>query len=463
MKFKKATAFVLAMMCAATVISGCGNNKIVDGKINVSIGEWPDETNKDNLEKQNKMKDEFMKANPDINIIPDTYKYDTQTFNMKASGNQLPTAFRTWFTETQQLIKAGYVADITEQLKAHGFADAINPQVMKYVTSDDGKIYGLPTDAYVMGLIINKKLFTEAGLVNSDGSVKIPQTYEEVAEFSKIIHEKTGQAGFIIPTINNQGGWIFMNIAWSYGVEWEKQREDGSWEATFDTQETRDAFNYLKDLKWKYNAFNDDMAMDSGATMKYLAIDQAAMIINEPSMLSWLTSGYGMDVDNIVMAKVPGGPKGRYAQMGGGVWMFPKNATAEQIDAGLKWLEFTGISPNLTEEQIQNTKTSFEQTLASNGVVLDREGYDLWVSPERIAQSRELRKDYANVDPKNIEDYYNSDDVEVQVEPAACAQQLYAILDKCIQEVLTNENTDVDKLVSDACKDFQANHLDKMK
>lgn len=42
-----------------------------------------------------------------------------------------------------------------------------------------------------MGLYINKPLFTKAGLVNEDGSVKVPQTYEELAEFAGIIKEKT--------------------------------------------------------------------------------------------------------------------------------------------------------------------------------------------------------------------------------------------------------------------------------
>lgn len=39
-----------------------------------------------------------------------------------------------------------------------------------------------------------------------------------------------------------------------------KQRDDGSWEATFDTQEAKDALQYIKDLKWKHDALMDDTA-----------------------------------------------------------------------------------------------------------------------------------------------------------------------------------------------------------
>lgn len=77
-----------------TAASGCGTNKEESGKINISVGLWPDETQGDALKKQNAMKDEFMTANPDINVIGDTYKYDTKTFTMKASANQLPTMYK---------------------------------------------------------------------------------------------------------------------------------------------------------------------------------------------------------------------------------------------------------------------------------------------------------------------------------------------------------------------------------
>ena len=79
-----------------------------------------------------------------------------------------------------------------------------------------------------------------------------------------------------------------------------------------------------------------------------------------------------------------------------------------------------------------------------------------------MEKRRAIRKEYANVDYNDYKNYFEATDVEVKLEPAACAQQLYAVLDGCIQEVITNENADVDKLISDACKDFQQNHLDKM-
>ncbi len=446
-----------AIMLAAA--SGCGGNKEQKGKINLSVGLWPDETQGEALTKQNAMKDEFMAANPDINILGDTYKYDTKTFTMKASANQLPNMYKPWFTEIQQIIKQGYAADITDVMKKYKFDTELNSELIKLVTGEDGKIYGIPTDAYVLGLYVNKDIFKQAGLVNADGSVKYPDTWQELAEYSQIIKEKTGKAGYVIPTTNNCGGWQFLNIAWAYGVEFEKQRDDGTWEATFDTQEARDALQFIKDLKWKYNAFLDDTVISQDDMYKYFGSGQAAMMLREPPF-----SGYSWGLANeaISCTKLPKGPAGRFAQMGGNVWMFSKNSTPEQIDAGFKWLEFTGFAPEMSAEQENNYRTDCETTVENHGVVIEREGFEVWTNPETLEKRRSIRKEFANVDYNDYKTYFEADDVTVHLEPAACAQQLYAILDKCIQEVITNENADVAKLISEANQDFQVNHLDKM-
>lgn len=459
MKFNKQIAMGLAAICAAGVVCGCSTSKEETGKIDLKVGLWPDETNPKGLENQNKMKDEFMAANPDINVIGDTYKYDTKTFTMKAAANQLPNMFKPWFTEIQQLIRQGYVADITDAMKKYGFDTGLNPELIKFVTGEDGKLYGIPTDAYMQALYINKDIFKQAGLVNADGSIKEPDSWQELAEFSQIIKEKTGKAGFAFPTTNNCGGWQFLNIAWAFGTEFEKQRDDGTWEATFDTKETKDALQFVKDLKWKYNALLDDSVINQDDMYKYFGTEQAAMMIRDVPY-----SGYSFGLDNskLYATKMPKGDAGRFTQMGGNLWMFSKNSTPEQIDAGFKWLEFTGFSPVMTAEQEEKFRTSCENTIANHNVIIERDSYDVWTNPEMLEKSRAIRREYANVDYNDYKNYFEATDIEVKLEPAACAQQLYAVLDGCIQEVITNENADVDKLISDACIDFQTNHLDKM-
>lgn len=428
--------------------------------VTISVGNWPDETRPDVLADYNRVRDGFMEKYPYITVEGDTYAYDPQTFTMKAAAKQLPTMFTTYFTEVSSIINSGYAADLTDALKANGWYDSMNPELRDLITGADGELYGVPTDAYAQGLYINKKLFEEAGLVNEDGSVMVPQTFEELGEFAQTIKEKTGKAGFVMPTTNNQGGWHFLNIAWAFGVEFMTQDENGKWQAAFDTQEARDALQFVKDLRWKYDALLDDTVIDLDKMNQYFGTYQAAMMFNNPP--GKLTQNYGTEIGDIYVTRMPAGPAGRFSQMGGNLYMFTADATPEQIDAGLKFLEYWGRGPELTDEQAESLSLTYKSDHDSGAIVMDRDAFNVWVNEDTINKKIELRSEYTNVDPADYADYYAFEDVTIKPEPSVCAQELYAVLDGCIQEVITNENADVDQLITDAAHDFQVNHLDKL-
>ena len=214
MKLKKVLSLVLSAVMVTAVCAGCAQ-KNDDGKTVVSIGYWPDDTwpesYRDLLEGY---KTTIETENPDVVIEKDTVNTtDAKIFSAKAAANTLPTMWQSHFTEIQKIINSGYARPITDILEKNGYIDAMNPDLLDLVKGKDGEIYAFPTDCSTMSLTINKELFTKAGLVNEDGSVKIPDTYEEMAEYAKIIKDKTGKAGFGIGTTSNHGGWLFMNIA----------------------------------------------------------------------------------------------------------------------------------------------------------------------------------------------------------------------------------------------------------
>lgn len=463
MNFKKTISLALVAMIAVMCASGCKKDpNEVAGKINIRVGMWPTDAQTEALELYNKAKDEFMEKYPDINIIPDTLGQDPQAFKMKAAAGQLPNLFKPWLTEFNQIVSDGYAADITDIAKDYGYYEAMNPDLMDLVKGADGKLYALPTEVSVQGLYLNKKLFREAGLVNADGSMMVPDSYEEIAEFAKIIKDKTGQAGVLVATNNNVGGWLFLNIAWSYGVEFLVQNDDGTWKATFDTPEMREALQYIKDLKWKYDVLLDDTVIDQLGMYQYFGTYQGAIMIANPPC-SYLTAQYEMNIDDIFVTKMPEGPKGRYSQIGANIWMFSSESTPEQIDACMKWLEFMyAYSVNISDEQIANLEATYADLIANNGIITDQDPFDIWVKPALLEKTRAARAKYTNVKHENYEQYYGFEDVIIKPEPAVCAQEMYAIIDRCIQEVITNENADIDSLVKTACNDFQVNHLDKL-
>lgn len=338
----------------------------------------------------------------------------------------------------------------------------INPELLEIVKGENGEIWGLPHNAYAQGLTINKKLFKEAGLVNEDGTVKIPDTYDELAEFAGIIREKTGQAGFVMPTMNNQGGWNFINIAWSYGTEFMKQDENGKWIATFNSDEFKAALNWLYDMKWKYNAFPEDTFVDHNKRMQYLGTYQAAITIAGPVEQTLLTK-YDMNKDDIACTRLPAGPAGRYAQTGGAIEFINADADEEDINAALTWYkEKGGFDLEVTDEMVRNTEESLKTELEKGRIILPEDAFPNFVNRAGSEKMTALREKYTNVDPADFADYYSFKDVQLRAEEPVCCQQLYAVMDGIIQEILTKQDVNIDNLVEAAVNDFQNNHLNNL-
>ena len=220
----------------------------------------------------------FEEANPEFEIVPDNWSFDLKSFYPKAAGGQLPIVYNTHFTEVSQIIAAGYSADITEQLKKEGLYDKFNLDVLNVVSKDD-KVYAFPYAVYALGLGFNVDLMETAGLMEADGMPKQPKDWNEVAEFAVKIKEATGKPGFVFPTANNNGGWMFTPIAWSYGAEFMEKGDDGKWKAIFDSPEAAEALQFIKDLKWKCDVLPANTLIDGTEYYKVFGTGGAGMLI----------------------------------------------------------------------------------------------------------------------------------------------------------------------------------------
>ena len=460
MKMRKVFALSMSIIIACGFLTACGQKKD-DGKVSISIGNWKSE-GQNGYELVMERLEQFRTDHPEIDIKPDTYAYDTKNFIAKATAGQLPTAFDTYFTEIKQIAKQGYCADISKEFKEAGFFDAMNPNLIEMIKGENGEIWGIPHNAYAQSLTINKKIFKEAGLVNEDGSVKIPQTYDEVAEYAKIIKEKTGKAGFVIPTIDNCGGWHMMNIAWSYGTKFMEQDGDGKWKATFDSDEFKAACKWLYDLKWEADALYGQSAVSNGDRQQIFATGQAGMMFGAQPEQDLVTK-YGMDRADIVCARMPEGPAGRYAQSGGAVWMFANNASEEEIKAALTWFkEQGGFEIEISDETLENTEATLKELNEGGRIILPGETFPTFTNRKNEEKLTALFEKYVNIDMKDWEDYLSFKDVKVRAEEPVACQQLYSVIDGVVQKIITDKNVDIDALVKEAANDFQKNHLDTL-
>lgn len=465
---KRIAAGALAALMMAAVASGCQSGTTTqssgggsgDGaseeKVAITVSGWPKKTDT-NYAKQQAYLETFKKKYPNIEITTDEWSYDANSFLPKAASGQLPTVWGTWFTEANKIMDSNYAKDITALAKKYGYADAINPAMMKLITRD-GKIYGLPNGGYSIGLLCNVNLFKQAGLVDANGVPKFPTTWDEVATTAQTIKQKTGKAGFAIPTESNCGGWMFMNIAWSYGTVFET-KEDGKWKATFNSPECEAALKYLSDLKYKYNVVPENALLLRDDTLKMIGTDQLAMTVEANDMFNNIINTTKISKDALAMTTVPAGPKGKTPLMGGGFTCFAPNATDAQVEAGIKWLQVTGFSPDVTDEVKQAWETGYKGD-SEKGLVVGPKGFALWTNKERVDAENAVKEKYKNVNMDLWKTYDEHCTEGVKVEEPVNAQELYKAFDSIIQNVFTDKNVNIKQVLDDAAKSFQSDYLD---
>ena len=464
-KMKKVISLTAVATMAACIFSACGTKNVdkdENGRTIVSVGSWPSKEGKekDNIEAR---KTRFEEANKDEKINPDRWSFDLKSFYAKAAGGQLPTLYDANYTEASQIMDSNYSSDLTDVLKQHNLLDKFNKDVLNIV-SKNGKIYAYPYSAYVFGLAYNVDLFEKAGLMESDGTPKQPKNWDEVVEFAQKIKAATGKAGLVFPTSNNYGGWIFTSLAWSFGADFMKQDDSGKWKACFDSTEAAAALQWIKDLKWKYDVLPANSLIDGTELFKLYGTGEAAMIISAGD-LHWKVSQYEMKPESIGIMAMPSGPKKHVTLMGGKIYAVSNKATKDQIDASVRWIE-TAYSPEATDEYKENMENAINLSLDTNQIVTIK-SMSVWNNDsDAVKFENKLRDEKANANPNHVKLYNDfvadMEDCELRPEEPVCAQELYGILDSCIQEVLTNKDADPAELLKKANSDFQANYLDNL-
>lgn len=459
-KMKKVVSTVTAAVLAAGMLASCGGGTS-DGKTKLSVGDWPTKENK-NYESLMETKADFEEKNPDVEIIPDTWKFDLQTFYPKAEAGMLPNLFVAPFTEVDKLIDGDYALDVTDKLKEKGWYDNMNESVRELV-SKDGRVHMIPYQVYALGITYNTEMFEQAGLLEADGTPKQPKTWEELAEFGVKIKEATGKAGLTIATSGNSGGWLFTNIAWAYGVNFMEQGEDGKWKATFDSEEMANALQYIKDLKWKYDILPANILVDQGEMMKTFAVENAGMAFG--GVMASTVVKYGMKPDQFGMFAVPAGPAKRVSLVGGAFRALSNKSDEKQVDAAIKWIEHIGSGCKFDDDIAKNIDKNIQDSL-DNNIAVGIKTMQVWNdNAESVAYNNKKIDEMTNMRP-NAARLYNESlvngEVEFQPEEPVCAQDLYALLDNCIQQVLNDENADCAQIAKKANEDFQTNYLNNL-
>ena len=103
---------------------------------------------------------QFQTKYPWITVEPEEYNWTAPTFTAALAGGTLPDVFTIPFTDGKGLIANHQIVDIDARVRALGYADKFNPNVLVNGQDADGKIFAVPTAAYGMSLTYNRSLFT---------------------------------------------------------------------------------------------------------------------------------------------------------------------------------------------------------------------------------------------------------------------------------------------------------------
>ena len=457
MKQKKLMKKVLCSTMAAAMVLGCSVPAMADddAKVTVTLGIWPEDTLEDQIKMHEGFVEKMKDIDPDVEFVPAYYKYSTETFMPMVEAGNCPTIFETWFTETQKLIKAGAVADITDELEARGWLDKMNPAIREQFSDENGRVYGIPRDAYALGLMCNVEVFEEAGLVNDDGTIQYPKTWDELAETASIIKEKTGSAGLCLLAKDNAGGWHWSNIAWAFGANLVEANDDGTYTAHLDSDEAIAAMDYIKSLKWDYDVLTADPTNeDWGTGFTQLGTGAAAMYIGANDAVNQPTEVNGLPADKLALVPIPAGPGGQYLLEGGTPYMFSKDATEDEINAALDYLEVFGKAPVASDDAIAGWEADYSQKEAVGCPVIPR--FPCWTDQDIIDAEQKVIDEHSNVNMALYQDYFDIVKTSaLRTEEQGETQDMYAEITKVMQEVLTNEDADTAALMKTANDNYQ--------
>lgn len=362
----------------------------------------------------------------------------------------------TWSSGIVTLGREGKLADLSEALEKRGWTQYISETDRELLMDEDGKVYGIPCSRYALGLMCNKKLFEQAGLVDENGAVLAPQTWEELAQDAVLIKEKTGQAGLCLLAKDNAAAWHFSNIAWNFGLEeFCTGNADGSYTAHLDDPAAIAAMEFVKDLKWKYDVLTQDPeSEDYNTGYTHLKQGTAAMYIAGNDSTGML-AGADFEPDDLVLTAVPAGPQGdQHSLSGSGAIVISANADEEEIEAALDLVELLQKGPELSEEKKAQIDQRIAAEVAQNIPAIPQ--FPVWNNEELQSYEENVLKEQGNISISATKEFFDAVKTPGNLkEEGDRASELYGEILNVMHQVLNDPDADVEALMKMANENYQ--------
>jgi ABC-type glycerol-3-phosphate transport system substrate-binding protein len=355
---RRAGAVALVSALTLTALAACGTSSSDDAadsrasgssdpaapldpkaKVTITIDCMPPAAKAAELKQWKEDVEEFNKTYPNVTIEGRSTPgqcLEPPRFTAMLKAKSQPDVFYTYFTDLPQVLDNDGAEDITAYVNDTSvpLLKDIDPNVLGSLRHE-GKLYGLPTSNYTMGLLVNRKLFERAGLDPDDP----PRTWEEVrAAAKKIAGLGDGIAGFGEYSAGNTGGWHFTAQMYSVGGD----IVDASGEkAAFDTDLGRQVAENLHAMRWQDDSMGKTQLLKWGDLQKQIATDKLGMFLAAPDDIAYMVQQLGAEYENFGMGPIPGG---KATLAGGNSYMIKKGISPDQVKAAIAWLNFKNLS-----------------------------------------------------------------------------------------------------------------------
>lgn len=446
---RKFAAVLSAALVGTGLVAGCSSPPPAPaGPVEISVVSLKPGSEKAAFEAFDKQVAQFMAANPDVKVTSKEYEWTGPTFTAQLAGGTLPTVFTVPFTDGKALVEKGQLADVTDAIKSFGYLDKFNTNVLAAGQGPGGRVHGVPTAAYGVGLQYNRTLFVQAGLDPN----KPPTTWDEVRSYAKTIAQKTGQAGYAQMTKDNTGGWMLTSLTQALGGRMQVRTGDKV-DATIDTPEVEAALTLLRRMRWDDNAMGANFLYDWGTINQDFAAGKIGMYMGGSDVYTSLHQQNNIKPADYGLAVLPLAPGATAGLLGGGTLAAVNvKATPAQQAAAAKWIDYYYIQKFTKQDAAVLDAKTLAESKQPVGVpqlpIFDRATqtqYDAWIKP------------YVNVPLDQMSSFttgiFNQ---ALAGEPGSHTQEMYGVLDNVVQSVLTDRAADINVLLKAADGDVQA-------
>ncbi|MFJ2259204.1 ABC transporter substrate-binding protein [Streptomyces sp. NPDC087844] len=403
-------------------------------KVSISIDCMPPAAKAAELRQWNQDVKEFNKKYPNVTIKGRSTPgqcLEPPRFTAMLKAKSQPDVFYTYFTDLPQVLDNDGAQDITAYVndKSVPLLKDIDPDVLGSLKKD-GKLYGLPTSNYRMGLLINRKLFEEAGL-DPDSP---PATWADVRTAAKkIAGLGGGVAGFGEYSAANTGGWHFTAQMYSLGGD---VVDTSGKKAAFNDATGKEVAENLHAMRWDDDSMGKTQLLKWGDLQKQIATDKLGMFLAAPDDVTYMVQQLGAKYENFGMGPIPGGEN---TLAGGNNYMIKQGISADKVKASVAWLNFKFTTVGKGQYDWKRSK--------ADALPVGLPQPNLWLNGSK-AKDDAARKEFATMPVENFK-AFTDNPVPGKAEPPK-AQEIYKVLDNVMSGILTNKDADIDKLLSTA-------------